>query len=72
MSLVIFTAISIVVASNATPLTSTYQLSDTSEAFVSTRIKMGQTADVIAVVKTDGKLYSTTKEVKVTIGGCGG
>ncbi len=66
------TAISIVVASNPMPLTSTYQLPDTNEAFVSTRIKMGKTSDVIAVVKADGKLYSATKEVKVTIGGCGG
>jgi sulfur-oxidizing protein SoxY len=33
---------------------------------------MAKTADIIAVVKADGKLYSSTKEVKVTIGGCGG
>ena len=65
-------AISIIAASNASPLTSTYQLSAASEPFISTRIKMGKTADVIAVVKADGKLYSATKEVKVTIGGCGG
>ena len=65
-------AISIIAASNASPLTSTYQLSAVSEPFVSTRIKMGKTANVIAVVKADGKLYSATKEVKVTIGGCGG
>lgn len=65
-------AISIVASANATPLTSTYQLSSACEPFVSTRIKMGKTANVIAVVKADGKLYSTSKEVKVTIGGCGG
>ncbi len=65
-------AISIIAASNATPLTSSYRLSAACEPFVSTRIKMGKTANVIAVVKADGKLYSTTKEVKVTIGGCGG
>jgi sulfur-oxidizing protein SoxY len=65
-------AIAIVASANASPLTSSYQLSPASEAFVSTRIKMGKTADVIAVVKADGKLYSATKEVKVTIGGCGG
>jgi sulfur-oxidizing protein SoxY len=65
-------AISIVATGNAQPLTSSYQLSPACEAFVSTRIKMGKTADVIAVVKADGKLYSATKEVKVTIGGCGG
>ncbi len=65
-------AISIVAESNATPLTSSYMLSAAAEPFVSTRIKMGKTANVIAVVKADGKLYSSTKEVKVTIGGCGG
>jgi len=65
-------AISIIVSANASPLTSSYQLSPACEAFVSTRIKMGKTGDVIAVVKADGKLYSATKEVKVTIGGCGG
>ena len=65
-------AISIIATSNPGPLTSTYQLSSTCEPFVSTRIKMAKTGDVIAVVKADGKLYSATKEVKVTIGGCGG
>ena len=65
-------AISIVVPTNPSPLTSTYQLSPESEAYVSTRVKMGKTSDVIAVLKADGKLYSATKEVKVTIGGCGG
>ena len=65
-------AISIIASANASPLTSTYQLSAACEPFVSTRIKMGKTANVIAVVKADGKLYSATKEVKVTIGGCGG
>ena len=66
------TAISIIATSNPSPLTSTYQLSASSEPYVSTRIKMAKTGDVIAVVKADGKLYSATKEVKVTIGGCGG
>ena len=65
-------AISIIVANNPFPLTSTYALSAGTEPFVSTRVKMGKTSDVIAVLKSDGKLYSTTKEVKVTIGGCGG
>jgi sulfur-oxidizing protein SoxY len=66
------TAISVIAAANPGPLTSIYQLSSVSEAFVSTRIKMIKTADVIVVIKADGKLYSATKEVKVTIGGCGG
>lgn len=39
---------------------------------VQTRIKMGQTSDVLAVVKADGKFHMARKEVKVTLGGCGG
>jgi sulfur-oxidizing protein SoxY len=65
-------AISLVVAVNASPLTSSYLLSEGSEAYISTRIKMAKTSEVVAVVKAGGKLYSASKEVKVTIGGCGG
>ncbi|WP_297528022.1 thiosulfate oxidation carrier protein SoxY [Thiohalobacter sp.] len=65
-------AISILAEKNAQPLTSTYQLGPGAEGYVATRIKMGKTSSVIAVVKAGGKLYSTGKEVKVTIGGCGG
>lgn len=65
-------SISILAAQNGNPLTSAYMLSDKAEPFVSTRIKMGKTANVIAVVKSGDKLFSTGKEVKVTIGGCGG
>ena len=39
---------------------------------VSSRIKMGETSEVIAIVKTDTGLFRASKEVKVTIGGCGG
>jgi len=33
---------------------------------------MGETSDVMAVIKTTNGIYSTASEVKVTIGGCGG
>ena len=62
----------IIASANATPLVADFKLSPISIPFVSTRIKMGKTADVIAVVKAGGKLYSARKGVKVTIGGCGG
>ena len=65
-------SITIVASANQQPLTSTFELSSSCVPYVSTRIKMGKTSEVIAVVKSDGKLYSATKEVKVTIGGCGG
>ena len=64
--------ISIFASNNALPLTSSYNLTDMAEGYISTRIKMGKTADVVALVKSGGKLYSAKKEVKVTIGGCGG
>jgi sulfur-oxidizing protein SoxY len=39
---------------------------------VQTRVKMGQTSNVMVLVKADGKTYAAQKEVKVTVGGCGG
>jgi len=65
-------SISLFADKNATPLTADFQLGPGAEGYVSTRIKMGKTANVIAVVKAGDKLYSASKEVKVTIGGCGG
>ena len=65
-------AISIIAEANPGPLTSTYTLSSSTEPFVSTRVRLAKTGNVLAVVKADGKLYSASKEVKVTIGGCGG
>ncbi|MGB5495746.1 MAG: thiosulfate oxidation carrier protein SoxY [Sedimenticolaceae bacterium] len=56
----------------ASPVVATFALGAGAIADVSTRIKMGKTSDVIAVVKAGGKLYSARKSVKVTIGGCGG
>jgi sulfur-oxidizing protein SoxY len=62
----------ILVEKNPQPLTATFTIPEGTEPFVSTRVKMGQSTNVYAVVKADGKLYSTTKETKVTLGGCGG
>ena len=56
---------------NATPLIAQYSLTGF-DGFLSTRMKMGQTAHVRAVVKAGGKFYTAAKEVKVTVGGCGG
>lgn len=65
-------SIAIIAANNPVPLIANFNLKAGAEGFVSSRIKMGKSGDVIAVVKSDGKLYKTGKEVKVTIGGCGG
>lgn len=65
-------SISIITEKNPLPLAATFTLGSGAMGFVSTRIKMGKTSNLIAVVKAGGKLYSARKEVKVTIGGCGG
>ena len=65
-------SISFIVANNNTPLTASFILSKECQGFAGTRIKMGKTSDVIAVVMANGKYYTTKAEVKVTIGGCGG
>ena len=65
-------SVSIIAEKNPSPLAASFQLSPSSGGLVSTRIKMGETSPVHAVVKADGTLYRASKEVKVTIGGCGG
>lgn len=65
-------SISIFVKNNPTPLIASFTIFAGSSAKVSTRIKMAKTSDLYAVVKANGKLYEAHKEIKVTIGGCGG
>ncbi|MBT5643984.1 MAG: thiosulfate oxidation carrier protein SoxY [Gammaproteobacteria bacterium] len=65
-------SIMIFVENNPQPLSSGYHLSPKSIPVVGTRIKMGKTSTVMAAVKSNGKIYTASKEVKVTIGGCGG
>lgn len=64
--------ISLLVPENVSPLCASYLLSDNTEGFVTGRIKMRKTSDVIAIVKAGGKLHMAKKPVKVTLGGCGG
>ena len=65
-------SVSIIAENNPAPLAASFELSESSGGLVSTRIKMGKTSPVHAVVKAGDKLYRASKEVKVTIGGCGG
>lgn len=64
-------SIAILGEKNVNPLIAIYNLTDF-DGSLSTRMKMGQTANVRAVVKAGGKFYTAAKEVKVTVGGCGG
>jgi len=65
-------SISIVVEKNPRPLVANFEIPPGTLADVSSRIKMAETSDVMAVVKTGSGVYSTARQVKVTIGGCGG
>jgi sulfur-oxidizing protein SoxY len=63
--------ISIIAEKNPFPLAATFDVSNGGEGYVSTRIKMGQTSDVWAIVKAGDKFFTAKKEVKITVGGCG-
>jgi len=65
-------SIGILIEENNRPLAAEFVLTEHSGPSVSTRVKVAKTSNIVAVVKSDGKLYSATKNVKVTIGGCGG
>jgi sulfur-oxidizing protein SoxY len=66
-------SIALMVEKNPNILAANFNIPDGTEPWVNTRVKMGQTSNVIALVKAgDGKYYYASKEVKVTLGGCGG
>lgn len=64
--------IALLVEKNPNALAAAFMLTPESEPFVTTRVKMGQSSDVYALVKADGKFHVAKKEIKVTLGGCGG
>jgi sulfur-oxidizing protein SoxY len=66
------TSISFLVADNPNALAASYQILLGTMPAVANRLKMAKTSNVTAIVEAGGKLYSATKEVKVTVGGCGG
>ena len=66
------TSIAFLVAENPNALVASYRIPAGTVPNVANRIKMARTSNVIVVVEAGGKLYSATKEVKVTVGGCGG
>lgn len=66
------TGIAILVLENPFTLAAAYKIPEGTQASVANRLKMAKTTKVVAVVESDGKLYSASKEIKVTVGGCGG
>lgn len=63
--------ISLFADKNPQPLIAQFSIAEGVEPYISTRIKMGDTGNIRAVVQAGGKNYTASKEVKVTIGGCG-
>jgi sulfur-oxidizing protein SoxY len=66
------TAISVFVEKNPFPYTGTFDVSQGALPSVHLRVKIGESSPVRVVVAAGGKYFTAAKEVKVTIGGCGG
>jgi sulfur-oxidizing protein SoxY len=66
------TSISVFIDKNPFPYTGTFDVSQGALPFVHLRVKIGESSPVRVVVAAGGKHFTTAKEVKVTIGGCGG
>ena len=64
--------IAILVAKNPGAMAASVDLTGSAKGYFRTKLKMGKTSDVYAVVKSGGKLYSNKIKIKVTVGGCGG
>ena len=66
------TAIAVLIEKNPFPLASRFEFKEGALPFVKLNVKMGETSDVRVVAAAGGKSYVATREIKVTIGGCGG
>ena len=65
-------SIAVVVDKNPFPLIGQFQFGEGAVPFVKLNIKMGETSEVRVIAQAGGKSYVAVKEIKVTIGGCGG
>lgn len=65
-------SIAILIEKNPNMLTASFDIPPGTEPSLTTRVKMGQSSNVYALVKADGKYHVASKEIKVTLGGCGG
>ena len=66
------TSIAFVVPENPNVLAAYYRIPQGTMPNIANRLKMAKTTSVIVLVESGGKLFSATKDVKVTVGGCGG
>ena len=65
-------SIAVLVEKNPNPLAASFDIPAGTETMITTRLKMAETSEVYAVVKANGKYFVSKKEIKVTLGGCGG
>ena len=66
------TLIAMLVEKNPNMMAASFVIGPDTEPFITTRVKMGQSSNVMALVRSDGKFFVAQKEIKVTLGGCGG
>ena len=65
-------SIAVLIEKNPNMLAAVFDIPPGTEPTISTRVKMGQSSNIFALVKADGKYFVAAKDVKVTLGGCGG
>jgi len=65
-------SIAILIEKNPNPLAAIFDIPAGTEAAITTRVKMAQTSNIYALVRAADKYYVAAKEIKVTLGGCGG
>ena len=65
-------SIMVLIDNNPFPLVGKFDFMEGALPFVKLNVKMGETSDVRVVAEAGGRHYVATKEIKVTIGGCGG
>ncbi|MEO8145550.1 MAG: thiosulfate oxidation carrier protein SoxY [Betaproteobacteria bacterium] len=65
-------SITLLIEKNPNPLAASFNIPAGTEPNVSTRVKIGESSDVYALVKAEGKYFMAKKEIKITLGGCGG
>lgn len=65
-------SISILIEKNPNALSASFDIPDGTDPFVTTRVKMAETSNIYALVKSGGRYFHAVKEIKVTLGGCGG
>jgi sulfur-oxidizing protein SoxY len=65
-------SIAVVIENNPFPLAARFEFGDGAVPYVKVNVKIGESSFVRVVAEAGGRHYSAAKEIKVTIGGCGG